>query len=441
MSVMKRGPVIILCYLILLLSAFLPVQKTVAPSSAMALARLVPPPAPKQTPELRPEVRALWVVRHTLVSPQAVIELVRRAKENNFTDLVVQVRGRGDAYYVSRLEPRAEDLSDQPAGFDPLSLVIDEAHRVGIRVHAWINIFIVAGVETLPKTKDHILYRHPDWVMVPRELAAELYHVDPKSPDYLRRIVDYTRANRTELEGLYVSPAHPEVKENILKIWLDVAEKYHVDGLHFDYVRYPNPNFDFSRSSLERFREEIDRGLDAENRDLLAMQHEGDPLIYASTFPEKYAQFQRDQVTGLVERIYKSVKKIKPYAQISAAVMANDEGAARTRFQDWKLWLQRGWLDIVCPMAYTPDTETFRQLMVDAVGKSAGRQVWGGIGAYRQPAESTLEKIRVAREAGVNGFILFSYDSSIKVSETNPGGDYLERMREALKIGSRAAPR
>jgi hypothetical protein len=62
-----------------------------------------------------------------------------------------------------------------------------------------------------------------------------------------------------------------------------------------------------------------------------------------------------------------------------------------------------------------------------------GKRVWSGIGAYKQTAESAVEKIRVARELGAQGFILFSYDSSIKVSDFNPQGDYLEKVRDSLK--------
>src|SRR5207253_6324773 len=129
------------------------------------------------------------------------------------------------------------------------------------------------------------------------------------------------------------------------------------------------------------------------------------------------------------------VKARKPQALISAAVFANDEDAYRNRFQDWKLWLRREILDVVCPMAYTPDTETFRQQIAVAVGNAAGRQVWAGIGAYRQPVEGTLEKISVARQLGAQGFILFSYDSSVRASELNPQGDYLERVRAGLGNG------
>jgi uncharacterized lipoprotein YddW (UPF0748 family) len=272
--------------------------------------------------------------------------------------------------------------------------------------------------------------------MVPRGIATELYDISPDGDRYLDRIVEFSRLNRHELEGLFVSPANPGVQDNLMDIWVDIAKRYEVDGLHFDYVRYPNPHYDYSRASIDRFRQEIDKKLTPRERVALAGPFQQDPLLYVRKFPAAYAEFQRDQVTELVGRIYRGVKSVKPNALISAAVFANEEDAARSRFQDWKEWLRMGWLDVVCPMAYTPDTEIFRKQLLGAMSVASGKRVWGGIGAYKQPAESAVEKIRVARELGAEGFILFSYDSSIKVSNVNPQGDYLEKVRDNLKMAS-----
>jgi len=431
---MKRAVTIVCFYIVVLLSALLPLQQIAAPTAAPSPQTAKVSATPRPTP--RPETRALWVKRTTIVSPEAVRALVMRAKENGFTDLVVQVRGRGDAYYDSRIEPRSEDLAGQPASFDPLALTIDEAHRLGIKVHAWINIYLVANIESLPRSKDHLIYKHPEWVMVPRGVAAELYDTPPDRGDYLNRILEFSRANRGELEGLFASPAHAGVKENLFNIWMEIATRYEVDGLHFDYVRYPNPQYDYSRNSIDRFRDEMEKKLPDEERETLADRSRNDPLFYATKFPEAYAQFQRDQVTDLVARIYKGVKKVKPNAIISAAVFANEEDAARSRFQDWKEWLRMGCLDVVCPMAYTPDTETFRRQLLVAMNVASGKRVWGGIGAYKQTAESAIEKIQVTRDLDAQGFILFSYDSSIKVSDVNPQGDYLEKVRNSLRGAS-----
>src|SRR5262245_57372931 len=86
------------------------------------------------------EVRGLWVLRTSLTSAKSIDAVVRTAETSGFNTLMVQVRGRGEAYYQSAIEPRATELDGQPASFDPLAYAISTAHRAGLRVHAWVNI-------------------------------------------------------------------------------------------------------------------------------------------------------------------------------------------------------------------------------------------------------------------------------------------------------------
>jgi uncharacterized lipoprotein YddW (UPF0748 family) len=156
-------------------------------------------------------------------------------------------------------------------------------------------------------------------------------------------------------------------------------------------------------------------------------------LAAPEMFAERFADFQRAQVTMLVERIYHAVKKRRPEAVVSAAVFANDENAYTRRFQDWKRWLQMGILDVACPMAYSTDTAVFQKQIEVATttANAAKRRVWAGVGAYRIVSDSAIEKIKVARALNADGFILFSYDFTARPSELNPDGAYLERIRRA----------
>src|SRR2546421_2314732 len=379
------------------------------------------------------EVRALWVVRTTLTSPEKIRTMVQSAKENGFNTLIVQVRGRGDAFYHSRREPRAAELKDQPPEFDPLAVTLAEAKLQGLKVHAWLNTSLLANLDALPTDPKHVYNRHPEWLAVPRPVAAELYRMSPRDPRYRARIVEWSRANRGELEGVYTGPANPKVREHIYRIWMDIIRKYPVDGMHFDYVRFASPDFDYSRTSLKTFRRWLEPQLTASERDALKKTLEANPLAATDKYQEKFGDFQREQVTTLVERIYHAVKRRRPDVIVSAAVFANDENAFTRRFQDWRRWLQMGIVDVVCPMAYTPDTAIFQKQIevATSTAHAAGRRVWAGIGSYPIPAESTVEKINTARTIGTDGIILFSYDFTTTPSTLNPQGDYLERVRRA----------
>lgn len=383
------------------------------------------------------EVRALWVVRNTLTSPEKIRTMVEKATANNFNTLIVQVRGRGDAYYRSPREPRAVELKDQPLNFDPLAVTLTEARRRGLKVHAWVNTSLLANLDALPTDPQHAYNKHPEWLAVPRAVALELYRMSPRDARYKERIVEWSKANRAELEGIYTGPANPKVREHIYKIWMDVLKNYDVDGIHFDYVRLASPDFDYSRTSLDKFRQWLEPKLSATERHQLKQNLKTDPLAAADGYTNRFADFQREQITILVERIYRGVKQRKPNVIVSAAVFANDENAYTRRFQDWKRWLSMGILDVVCPMAYSTDTAVFKKQIEIAATNAhlAGRRVWAGIGAYRIPADSTIEKISVARALGADGVILFSYDLTARTGELNPAGDYLERVR----LGSFAA--
>ena len=424
MKHLKRVLIAFVLVAVVLLLALIPLQQIAAP--APLLANIAAAPVN--------EVRALWVVRDTMTSPKAVEEMVKRANAAGFNTLIVQVRGRGDAYYNARWEPRAALLENQPDDFDPLALTIKVAHAAGIKVHAWINTFLVADAGALPKSPNHAMYKHPEWLAVPRGIANELYRGDPKAPNYSSTLISYAQNNKEELEGIFFSPAHPGVKEQIYNLWIDITERYDVDGLHFDYIRYPNRQFDYSRTSLERFRAELEKTISPADRKHFADIAATDPLAHVNAFPDRYSQFQRDQVTDLVERVYQGVKARKPDAVVSAAVFANDKDAFDARCQDWKLWLKRGILDAVCPMAYTEETATFTRQIEVAVGARGANQVWAGIGSWKIPVVSTLEKISAARQKGAQGFILFSYDAAVRSSEVNPNADYLTRVHDALEL-------
>ena len=379
------------------------------------------------------EVRALWVVRTTLTSPEKIQQMAENASAARFNTLIVQVRGRGDAYYRSRHEPRAIELKDQPAAFDPLATTLIEARRRGLKVHAWLNTSLLANLDTLPADPEHVYNKHPEWLAVPKPIAAELYRLSPKDPRYRQRIVEWSKANRAELEGIYTGPANPKVRDHIYKIWMDVLEHYAVDGLHFDYVRLASPDFDYSRTSLQRFWAWLKPQLPDPERRRLEKSLKENPLAATDAHADRFAEFQRAQITLLVQRIYREVKKRRPQMLVSAAVFANDENAYTRRFQDWRRWLQMGILDVACPMAYSTDTAVFQKQIEVATrtAHSAGRQVWAGIGAYRIPAESTVEKIVVARKLGADGIILFSYDFTTRTGPLNPAGDYLEQVSRA----------
>ncbi len=409
-----KGPAALLCSasaVVMLIGLF-----------ALASARAASP-APVET-------RALWVLRSSLASGASIDALVASARTYGFNTLLVQVRGRGDAYYVSALEPRAEELRGQPATFDPLARVLTAAHDAGLKVHAWVNVSLVASATDLPGAPSHLVYTHPEWLMVPRALAREMAPVEPASPAYLGRLARWVRSQDGELEGLYLSPLQPGAAEHLTAVVSDLAARYPLDGVHLDYIRFPDERFDFSRYAVAAFRTAVAPGLTAATRRDLDAQAESDPLAYPNALPDEWDRFRRSQLSALVMRLRTAVRSRRPDALLSAAVAPDVEDAYARRLQDWRTWLESGLIDAVCPMAYTPETPLFAQQIASARGLAGTRSLWAGIGAYRLSPAQTVQHVQIARQQGADGFVLFSYDSMIGAERAQD--PYLAQVSRAL---------
>jgi uncharacterized lipoprotein YddW (UPF0748 family) len=356
------------------------------------------------------EVRGLWVVRWTMSSEEQVRRMVAQAAEAGFNTLLVQVRGRGDAYYRSAIEPRAEGLVGPPE-FDPLALAIEEGHRRGMAVHAWVNTHLVWGPAALPVSPEHLVHAHPDWLAVPRPLARELHDVDPRTPRYVASLSRYAAERPETVEGLYTSPSHPEVRARVRAVWVDLVARYDLDGMHFDYIRFPSPDFDYSAGGLARFRAWAAVRIPSERVAELDRAAGADPLAWTTALPREWDEFRREQITSLVAEIYREVKATRPELVVSAAVVPDRATAHDLRFQDWEAWLADGILDVAVPMAYTASTDQFAQQMSSARRAAGSRtRVWAGVGAYLNTVDGTMAKIDAARSADAGGVVLFSYD-------------------------------
>ena len=373
------------------------------------------------------EVRALWVQRTSLTSAQAVTSLVESAQAAGFNTLLVQVRGRGDAYYDSRLEPRGAALSRQDPSFDPLALAIAAGHRAGLRVHAWVNVNLVAEAEP-PMAQDHVVYVHPEWLMVPRELAVEMAGLDPRRPEYLEALLRYARTHSDQIEGLYLSPIQPAAADYTVGIIVDIAARYAVDGIHLDYARFPNDDFDYSQKALAQFRADVVGHVSVAERRDYDKRAEGRLLFYTQMFPQRWQEFRRARLTALVVRLRSAVKSKRRDVVLSAAVWPDPLEAANRRFQDWRSWMRSSLLDVVCPMAYTADPALFRSQVAGVRRIAGNKPVWAGIGAYHLSASETIQNIAAARRLGAQGTILFSYDNLDREYLSTVGRGAFERQ-------------
>jgi uncharacterized lipoprotein YddW (UPF0748 family) len=372
---------------------------TAAPTLAPTLVPLPTPTAELLDP---PELRAVWVdaFHDGFKTPQQVDDLVAWARRANLNALFVQVRRRGDAYYLKSLEPRSED-PDLTPGFDALQYLIDRAHAGPrrLQVHAWLATLPVWGQrDTPPDAPNHAFNVHglqaaadQTWLMYRDD--GQAWAGDDNGGIY------------------YLDPGNPDVQTYTTEVYLNLLRNYDVDGIHLDQVRYYEGDalrWGYNPTSVARFNAEFGRDVDSQP---------------APTDPE-WIIWRRDQVTALVRRIYTEAKAIKPSAAVTAAVVTWGRGPLTSNdwlrqapyaavLQDWRTWLQEGIVDYLLPMNYYRENgeqatwfDNWTQWQVAYGGR---RNVVLGLGSYLNSSDGVMAQLNRARALGAMGVALYSY--------------------------------
>ena len=191
---------------------------------ALVVIAVTPVAAQESAPRSRaPELRALWVdaFHEGIRSPREADALVAAATRANLNTLLVQVRRRGDALYTKGTEPPLDDPAYEPS-FDALGYIVQVGHAAGLEVHAWVNAMPVWRDEAPPRDPRHVFNLHG----VNAQGSARWLTA---SPDGVEKFP----------VGYFLDPGHPEAAAYLAEIYLTIVRNYAVDGIHFDYVRYP----------------------------------------------------------------------------------------------------------------------------------------------------------------------------------------------------------
>lgn len=312
-------------------------------------------------------VRTFWATRSSIDSPEMIRRAVAAAALGGFDTIMVPVS--------LMAEPPA-------AAFDGALEMIKEARGRGLRVHAWIEVTLAAAAGELPGSRDHVLYQHPEWLMVPRELAPDVLKVDVRSPAYLGRLSRWVRANTPRIEGLYLSPLAPEAAAYLVTAVTAAAQRYRVDGVFLDAMRFPGADFDYSRHAMEIFRAETRAQLSPEERTRLDEVESIDPFGYAEEFPDQWRQFRQSRLTNLMSRMRKALTSVSPTLVVSAGVAADAGTALTDSFQDWTNWMKTGLIDGVGRRSGTSGTIVFTTDGLSAAEPASDAQT-SGAGATR----------------------------------------------------------
>lgn len=356
------------------------------------------------------EGRAIWVTRGHYRSADDVRAIMENCAATGFNDVLFQVRGNATVFYKSAIEPWAYELSPGrnpenlgvDPGWDPLAVAVEEAHKRGLNLHAWVNVYPGwQGGDWPPADKPHVWNTHPEWFM--RDKNGDLmlpYYMNNQG----RKTVWYS----------FLNPAVPAVNDYLMDVFTELVANYDVDGLHLDYIRYPHDlagwDFSYDEVSLKRFADESG-GKTPDDA------------------PEAWDDWRAAQVTGLVARLHKRLHEDYPGVMLTVAVAGNYEHGRHNK-QYRRDWTRDGIVDGLILMNYNADTNAYLERVRDEMQGSPGAVIYSGMGPYRiasadNPEEVFRAQVRGTREAGAAGTAQFSYTSLFENHKPKPFADIL----------------
>lgn len=182
----------------------------------------------------------------------------------------------------------------------------------------------------------------------------------------------------------------------------EVLQNYDVDGIHLDYIRYPDSEHCFCNGCRRRF-EQADK--------LKVRRWPAD--VRQGKLSARFAAWRRGQLQRFVRDVREQVTGRRPDVKLSAAVYGTYPGSVHSVGQDWLDWLNRGYLDFACPMNYLNDLEQFQKYVRRQTGLRIRRgQIFPGIGVTARQSRlspvETIDQINVVRAESLRGFMLYS---------------------------------
>lgn len=282
--------------------------------------------------------------------------MLDRAVAINVNAVLLQVRPSADALYASPLEPWSAYLTGEQGRapqplYDPLAFAVEEAHRRGLELHAWINPFRVRPANGFPGgvlSESSVASRHPDWV---REYG----------------------------KLLWLDPGDPAARDHTLAVAADIVSRYDIDGIHIDDYFYP-------------YRVRNSAGRLVEFPDDATYNRYGGGL--------SRADWRRANIDDLVSRLYRQTKQLKPHVKVGISPFGiwrpgnppqvRGFDAYNEIFGDSRKWLREGWVDYLSPQLYWTierSEVSFPALLAWWRSENAaGRHIWPGL--YATKADS-----------------------------------------------------
>ena len=283
----------------------------------------------------------------------------------------------GVAHYPSEVLPQSKTFSQYG---DQLAQCVAAARKHDLEVHVWKITWNLEGA--------------------PKEFIEKM------------REAGRTQVSATGKPLNWLCPSHPKNVSLELESILEIIANYDVDGIHLDYIRYPGSHACYCEECRKRFT--LATRLKIEEWPAVVLPNTG-------KHRDKYIKWRTQQITRLVRLLHKRTREADPDIKLSAAVFGGYPACVTSIGQDWIAWAKAGYINFVCPMNYTENTDYFTELLTNQLALMPKEvAIYPGIGATASNSllspDAVVEQIYLSRYLGASGWTIFDY--SLDISET-----------------------
>ncbi len=319
-----------------------------------------------------PEFRALWESAGTGIYPGDWDKSAALLRSSGFNAVIPIMFTAGLAHFDSSYLPHSSTYDTYG---DQVTQCVAGCHNHGIQAHPRKQTWI-------------LLWTEQSFIDDMRAQGRTQVDVDGNPVDWL-------------------CPSDPRNFQLEFDSIMEVVRNYDIDGIHYDFIRYPDSKTCYCDSCRERFTSDTGH---------VVVNWPDD--CYSGPLKEAYREWRRDQITRLVRSVHDAVKAVKPDVKISAAVFSSYPACRDTVGQDWLYWLEQGYVDFVCPMNYTPALNVFTNLVTNQLAfVKEQKPLYPGIGVRSSssdlPPDQVIAQIRVTRDLNTSGFVLFNFVPSV----------------------------
>ncbi|MCG9128529.1 family 10 glycosylhydrolase [Candidatus Poribacteria bacterium] len=237
------------------------------------------------------------------------------------------------------------------------------------------------------------------------------WNLEGAPEDFVKNLRD---SGRTQVSSSgepinWLCPSHPENVKLELDSIMEIVQKYDIDGIHLDYIRYPGGHACFCQGCQKRFM--LSSRINVQDWPKPVLPNTGQ-------YSKRYSNWRVDQITRLVRLIHKRIHNVNKDIKLSTAVFGGYPSCVTSIGQDWIAWAKAGYIDFVCPMNYTEDNKYFTDLLENQLAlMPKGVAIYPGIGATASNSiltpDGVVGQIHLLRFLGASGWCIFNYSSNI----------------------------